>query len=318
MIKKTLKVLALMTVFVVLLSVTNAYLFVPKLKHSGELVAYRGGGSLVDYEKLNETGFTAKSLLESGVDTVENTLESVTASVSSGAEVIHLNVHRTADDQLVVFHDWTLDYATDASGAIAEVLYEDLEHVDAGYGYTFDDGATYPFRAKGFKISKLSDFYTEFPQHKFWLNLKDNDDHSFQLLYNYILSLSSDSYQNTMVITSSKGISWFQQAEQPIRTISVNSVKTCGIDYLLIGWAGIIPESCKNTALFVPPSMTKYFWGYPNRLAARLQYHGSDIYLWSKHKPIGLDHINVVSKGIGVITSDLNFIAKAKAKKHSN
>nr|WP_238536751.1 glycerophosphodiester phosphodiesterase family protein [Pseudoalteromonas flavipulchra] len=34
------------------------------------------------------------------------------SSVAAGANVIHLNVHRTRDDQLVVFHDWTLDCAT--------------------------------------------------------------------------------------------------------------------------------------------------------------------------------------------------------------
>ncbi|NLR24149.1 glycerophosphodiester phosphodiesterase, partial [Pseudoalteromonas maricaloris] len=94
--------------------------------------------------------------------------------------------------------------------------------------------------------------------------------------------------------------------------------KSCGIDYLLVGWAGLVPDSCRNTILFIPPSMTKYFWGYPERLASRLQSHGSDVYLWSRHESITQSYDDVVASGIGVITSDLNFIRATQANKRVN
>jgi len=316
--KKIISSTCFVILLVVVLGVSNAYFFVPDLEYQGESVAYRGGGGLIDYNKLNKTSCIAKSLLESEVSTVENTLEAVASSVNAGADVIHLNVHRTLDDQLVVFHDWTLDCATNARGPVNQVLYQDLESVDAGFAYTFDDGGTFPYRGQGFKISRLNEFYSQFPEHKFWINLKGNDEHSFDLLYSYLSSSPSIYSRKTMVITSSKGISWFRRIDSSIRVISVGSVKDCGIDYLLLGWAGIVPESCKNTTLFIPTSKAKYFWGYPKRLASRLQEQGTDVYLWSKHQPIDPTLVDVVVDGIGVVTSDATFISKAQEKRRAN
>ena len=277
-------------------------------------MVYRGGGSQVNYDKLSTTGCTAISLSESSSNSVENTLEAVASSVSAGAKVIHLNIHRTSDDQLVVFHDWTLDCATNGTGPVRKSSFKELESVDAGYGYTFDDGSTFPFRGKGFRISKLEEFYKQYPTHEFWLNLKNNDIRSFNILYSYI----SDKKYNPVIITSSKGIEWFRNKDSSLRLASVDSVKRCGIDYLMVGWAGVVPNSCKNTILLIPPPMTKYFWGYPNRLASRLQKHDSDIYLWYKHEPISLSYAEVVASGIGVVTSDLDFIREVQANKGVN
>lgn len=309
----------LVTIFVVVaLGVINSFIFVPELEQQGEIVAYRGGGSLVDYDKLGETGCTAKSLIDSGVDTVENTLEAVVATAEAGTDVIHLNVHRTNDDQLVVFHDWTLDCATNAIGAVNQSSFDDLKDVDAGFGYTFDDGATFPFRGKDYRISKLQEYYSLYPNYKFWLNLKNNDSYSFDVLYTFISNLPSILSEKTMIITSSKGIKWFNSKDLSVNVASVSSVKSCGFDYLLVGWAGVVPESCKNTTLLIPTSKAKYFWGYPKRLASRFQNNGSKVYLWSKHQPIDPKLINVVKEGVGVVTSDLHFINKAQANKRVN
>lgn len=104
MLKKIIKIALLIILFSTILGVINAHYFAPELARQGEVVAYRGGGSSIDYDKLNSTGCTATSLKESGINTVENTLEAVADSVAAGVDVIHLNVHRTSDDQLVVFH----------------------------------------------------------------------------------------------------------------------------------------------------------------------------------------------------------------------
>lgn len=314
MLKRIVKAVLIALSCITILGVLNAYIFVPELQRQGEIVAYRGGGSLVNYDKLGKTGCTAFSLKESSVNSVENTLEAVASSVAAGANVIHLNVHRTSDDQLVVFHDWTLDCATNGTGPVHKSSFEQLKSMDAGYGYTFDDGLTFPFRGKGFRISRLEEFYKQYPKHEFWLNLKNNDIRSFNTLYAYI----SEKNSNSVVITTSRGVEWFRSKDSSIRLASVDSVKRCGIDYLIVGWAGVVPDSCRNTILFMPPSMTKYFWGYPDRLASRLQKHGSDIYLWSKHESIAPYYAEVVASGIGVVTSDLDFIRATQANKRVN
>lgn len=212
---------------------------------------------------------------------------------------------------------WTLDCATNATGSLHKLSIEDLERVDAGYGYTFDDGVTFPFRGKGFRISRLEEFYNRYPGYKFWLNLKNNDERSFSTLYTYIANMPPSS-RDTVIITTSKGMEWFRKKNFSVSVASADSVKSCGIDYLLIGWAGVVPDSCRDTILFIPPSMEKYFWGYPKRLAARLQKNGSSVYLWFRHEPVDPAYTNVVADGIGIITSDLDFVEKIYTAGRSN
>lgn len=318
MLKKLIKTGILLIFFLIALGMSNAYFFTPDLEYQGDVVAYRGGGSLIDYEKLAATNCSAVSLKESGLHSVENTHEAVAASVAAGIDAIHLNVQRTSDDQLVVFHDWTLDCATDGTGPLSQSSWNDLNHIDAGYGYTFDNGKTFPFRGKGLRISKLEEFYSQYPGYKFLVNLKNNDEQSFNVLYKFIIDLPPVSSSATTVITSAKGMDWFRTKATAIKVVSVDSVKGCGMNYLVVGWAGMVPESCRNTSLFIPPSMAKYFWGFPKRLAARLQKYGTDVYLWAEHNPVDPAYTGIVKDGVGVITSDLDFIHKLHADNDAN
>jgi len=54
-------------------------------------------------------------------------------AVAGGADALELDVHATADGQLVVCHDATVDRTTDGTGAIAELTLEDLENLDNAY-----------------------------------------------------------------------------------------------------------------------------------------------------------------------------------------
>ena len=116
----------------------------------------------------------------------------------------------------------------------------------------------------------------------------------------------------TVVITSAKGNEWFANEIPSLQTFSVNTVKNCGIDYLLVGWAGVIPDSCKNTVVLVPPDMAKFIWGYPDRLAARLAQHNTQIYLWNKHDIVPPEQANIIKQGVGVVTGNIDFIESVK------
>jgi glycerophosphoryl diester phosphodiesterase len=312
--KKLFSTVGLIALTLVAFGILNAYIAIPDLARKGEIVAYRGGGgTLVDSRKLKETGCTAKSIIKSDASSVENTLQAAASSVNAGADVIHLNVHRTLDDQLIVFHDWTLDCATNKSGPVHKANYSEIQAADAGFGYTADNDQSFPYRGRGFSISRLDEFYSRFPKQTFWLNLKDNDERSFSILHAYLANKTPDDHLKTTLITSRRGLNWFKNKNATIDVISVGSVKECGIDYLMLGWAGIVPESCKNTTLLIPPSKAKYFWGYPRRMASRLQSHGTDIYLWSKNREVDQKNASLIVEGVGIVTSDLNLISKARS-----
>ena len=65
----------------------------------------------------------------------ENTLSSFRLAKEQGAEAIELDVQITADMEIVVFHDLTLNRVTNTSGKISDYTLADLKKMDAGYAY---------------------------------------------------------------------------------------------------------------------------------------------------------------------------------------
>jgi len=70
----------------------------------------------------------------------ENTLASVHSALALDPRphFIEIDVHRSADGELVVIHDSTLERTTDGTGRVAELTWEELRAVSAGYTERFD------------------------------------------------------------------------------------------------------------------------------------------------------------------------------------
>ena len=64
----------------------------------------------------------------------ENTLRSFHRAVADGCDEIELDLRVTADDQLVVLHDATVDRTTSGSGEVASLSFDELRSLDAGLG----------------------------------------------------------------------------------------------------------------------------------------------------------------------------------------
>ncbi|MEO6590655.1 MAG: glycerophosphodiester phosphodiesterase [Pyrinomonadaceae bacterium] len=97
----------------------------------------------------------------------ENTLEAFKYSVEMGVDFLELDVHSTADGTLVVLHDASIDRTTDERGKISGLTLAQVKKLDAGYLFTNDNGATYPFRGKGISVPTLEEIFKAFPQMKF-------------------------------------------------------------------------------------------------------------------------------------------------------
>ncbi|HEU4464788.1 MAG TPA: glycerophosphodiester phosphodiesterase family protein, partial [Gemmatimonadota bacterium] len=70
----------------------------------------------------------------------ENTMEAFRAAIERGAEGFELDVHRSADGHVVVFHDDMLERTTNGSGPIRERSLADLRELDAGFRFSPDGG----------------------------------------------------------------------------------------------------------------------------------------------------------------------------------
>src|SRR5579872_468204 len=62
-----------------------------------------------------------------------STLWAMERAVAAGADALELDVHATADGQLVVCHDATVDRTTDGTGAIAALTLAELADLDNAY-----------------------------------------------------------------------------------------------------------------------------------------------------------------------------------------
>jgi glycerophosphoryl diester phosphodiesterase len=104
-----------------------------------------------------------------------STLYAIAMALEAGATAIELDVHATADGQLVVCHDPTVDRTTDGSGRIAELTYDEVRALDNAYrwapGADVSPGLEpdrYPFRGRApadrrFGVARLEEVLGEFP-----------------------------------------------------------------------------------------------------------------------------------------------------------
>jgi glycerophosphoryl diester phosphodiesterase len=93
----------------------------------------------------------------------ENTMEAFRGAVDDwGADVLETDVHLSADGELVVIHDDTVDRTTDGTGAVADLSWAELRELDAGYHFTDLEGR-HAFRGKGIGIPRLNDLLDALP-----------------------------------------------------------------------------------------------------------------------------------------------------------
>ncbi|MEU4289900.1 glycerophosphodiester phosphodiesterase family protein [Kribbella sp. NPDC026596] len=64
----------------------------------------------------------------------ENTLRSFRRAVADGCDEIELDLRVTADGELVIMHDATVDRTTSGSGEVAVLSYDEVRSLDAGLG----------------------------------------------------------------------------------------------------------------------------------------------------------------------------------------
>jgi glycerophosphoryl diester phosphodiesterase len=124
-----------------------------------------------------------------GGDAPENTLPAFEAAVALGYRYLETDVHLTRDGVLLAFHDSRLDRLTDHSGAIADLSLDEVREADAGYWFTPDDGATYPFRGQGVVVPTLEELLTRW-EHVF-LNIDAKSDETVVPLVELIRRLDA-------------------------------------------------------------------------------------------------------------------------------
>jgi len=94
----------------------------------------------------------------------ENTLESMRQAVALGVDAVEFDLRVTRDGTLVVIHDETLDRTTNGSGPVALRTVTELKGLDAGAGFTPDEGRTFPWRGRGVRVPTFDEIIESLPR----------------------------------------------------------------------------------------------------------------------------------------------------------
>ena len=99
-----------------------------------------------------------------------------------GVDVFELDVVLTADNQLAVIHDHTVDRTTDGTGRVADMTYAEIRALDAGYGLEDERGrpirdpARNPFIGVGAYVPSLRELFEAYPGMPMLIEIKDDDE----------------------------------------------------------------------------------------------------------------------------------------------
>ena len=93
----------------------------------------------------------------------ENTMEAFRLGVDAGADAIELDVHLTADGQLAVIHDDTLDRTTDRTGRVADLTMDQIREADAGATFARPADAGLPWADRGLRVPTLAEVLAWLP-----------------------------------------------------------------------------------------------------------------------------------------------------------
>lgn len=309
-----------------------------------EIIAHRGVHQTYLREEIENDTCTANLIFPPSHSYVENTISSIAYAFELGATVVELDIHPTSEinstqNQLVVFHDWTLTCRTNASctsGCNCNSKNECVTHeqtmsylktLDIGYGYTADGGKTYPFRGKFFgQVPSFREVLDLMAKHESWkilVNVKDKYTFTQEILLKEISEYPFSVRKRILAEYSEEFADRFKiiGVQAPIWQ-GGGPAKKCFKDYILTGVTGHFPISCRNIRLFVPlhETMGRAFpilknvklvdllWGWPNKFIERAHANGTEIYISQVDTPADWEEVRSL-KVDGIMTNKIEMIA---------
>lgn len=273
---------ALLLIFAAL----NASWIAPTPVGEPKLIAHRGIAQEFDRTGVGNDICTATRIEPPVHDYLENTMRSMQAARSLGADMIEVDVAPTADGEIALFHDWSLDCRTDGSGEVRSKTMAELKALDIGHGYTADGGRTFPFRGlRQDEVPSLEEALGALARSPFLFNFKSNDPAEADRLAAALKRAGRDVHRlGDAFYGPAAPVQRIRQHFPDAWAWSIEEAKACTKDYLLYGWTSIVPESCRNGTLGVPIDMQWMFWGWPNRLLKRMESVGAEVVVTGPYK----------------------------------
>jgi glycerophosphoryl diester phosphodiesterase len=216
---------------------------------------------------------------------LENTLPSIREAFRVGATMVEVDIHRTSDGHLVVFHDYRLECRTNGTGATNSRPLAYLKRLDVGYGYSV--AGRFPFRGKGVgMMPTLAQVLDAFPDRRFLIDEKDGATRTARLLGRELRRRPPSQRRRLFfwghrehfeqVASQAPGVRFFGNRRE---------VKRCVRDFAKQLFLGELPDACRNRIIGLPYGYLAFAPGWPNRLLRKVRAAGAMFYVNDVNTP---------------------------------
>lgn len=249
---------------------------------------------------------------------LENTIEALEAAFAFGATIVEIDIRRTRDGHLVIFRDSDLSRRTNGQGLVEKRPLRYLKNLDIGYGYTFDNGNTFPFRGRGVgKLPTLAEVLQRFPDKRFLLHHRDGLQGTANILISLIRNFTPEQQERLCYLGSAETHAYIRKYVPHIGRLLSTREETNDFLSTHLYSAGLrLPERHTGTSMVLSRKQTRYLWGWPYRFLRAARENNCKVYLeintlddvrWMKDIPVN----GVVTDSIDIIGP--HFRSRARA-----
>ncbi len=230
----------------------------------------------------------------------ENTLLAFARGLADGAQIVESDVHVTRDGVPVLIHDPHVDRTTEGRGPLDALDLAAVQRLDAGYRFSSEDGATFPFRGQGLRIPTLREAFETHPDARFNLEIKAPGRALIRQIVEMVVEL--DREERTLLVAGEDAIQrdlravLAESAARPALGASLSDI----LDVVRAATAGRAPTT-DSMALQIPAE----FGGNPlvtRPLVDHCHAHGLVVHVWTINDPTEMRRL--LDLGVDGIVTD--------------
>ena len=233
----------------------------------------------------------------------EDTLAAFENAARLGVDVLEMDVHSTADGEIVVLHDDTVDRTTEGSGPVTSFTLDDLQALDAAYHFSPDGGATFPWRGTGVVVPTLDDVLAAFPDAHMSIEIKQQE----PSIVDGVLDLLDAHHARERVVIAS----FLDPVMADLRARAPDLLTTYTLGEMF-QWS-LLTEA--DDAAYVPPApvVQAPVDTLTDEMIALAQRHGVAVQVWTVNDRAEMDRLIGLNVD-GILTDDPATLADAIAE----
>jgi glycerophosphoryl diester phosphodiesterase len=209
---------------------------------------------------------------------IENTIRSMQMAMQYGARGLALDVRRTADGQLVVYRDATLDCRTNGRGRVADHTLAQLRALDAGYGYTPDNGDSFPLRGRGIgAIPSVDEVLVGFRNQNLVFIFREGDPAAAEAMAAALRRTRTQPDQRIGFVGPAPVLARMRALAPGGWTFERAESEACLTAYRGTAWTGFVPDECRGRMVALTLDTDWRLWGWPYRFYARMAGAGGQV-----------------------------------------